>query len=192
MNYRTTSVIVFVYSLIFLAIYTKYSIKQTPVMQFVTTFMIMGFLVLLIASVIVLFTRWKESKWKSFYPLTIYMVVIVYMVIAVPAIKDIVFKKNLAKYEKIVSMIDYGEIKIDTSRKKIELPDDYKTLAYVAFGKRDSEGVLTIELFTGAGFPVKHSGYIYRSDGQLSSDSDIYKRSRYIKRKNQKWFYFVD
>jgi hypothetical protein len=112
------------------------------------------------------------------------------MIIAVPVIKDLIFNRNLPKYEKIVSMINRSEIDVDTSRKRIELPSDYKALAYATFGERDNKGVLTIEFFTGAGFPVKHSGYIYRSDGQLSSDSDIHKRWRYIKRKNPKLVLF--
>ncbi len=192
MKYKAMSIIVLVYSLIFIVIYTNFSIKQTPIMQFIVMFMTLGFLALLIASGIALLSCWKESRFKSFYPLTICIITIVYMIIAVPVIKDLIFNRNLPKYEKIVSMINRSEIDVDTSRKRIELPSDYKALAYATFGERDNKGVLTIEFFTGAGFPVKHSGYIYRSDGQLSSDSDIHKRWRYIKRKNQNWYYFSD
>lgn len=192
MKYKALSTIALIYSTVFLVVYTMFSVKQTPIMQFITMFMTLGFLVLLIASGIALLSCWKENRFKSFYPLAICAFVVVYIIVAVPAIKDIAFKKSLPKYEKIISMINRGEIEIDISRKRIELPSDYKALAYATFGERDSKGVLTIEFFTGAGFPVKHSGYIYRSDGQLSSSPEVYKRWRYIKGKSQNWYYFSD
>lgn len=176
MKYKALSIIALIYSTVFIVVYNMFSVKQTPIMQFITMFMTLGFLALLIASGVALLSCWKESRFKSFYPLAICAFVVAYMIIAAPAIKDIAFKRSLPKYEKIVGMINRGEIEVDISRKRIELPSDYKTMAYAAFGERDSKGVLTIEFFTGAGFPVKHSGYIYCSDGQLSSSPEIYKR----------------
>jgi len=184
--------IVSIYSAIFLMVYTRYSIRQTTTMQFIAIFMILGFLAIFIASIVVLFNCWKENKYKAFLPFSVCVMVLMYMIFAVPVVKDVAFHRKLVKYEKIVNMVNEGELVINTNSHRIELPDDYKQLAYVAFGEYDDKGVLTLEFFTGAGYPVKHSGYLYRSDGSITPDSTIHKKWRHIVRKSHNWYYFSD
>jgi hypothetical protein len=189
---KKMSILVSVYSAIFLAIYTKYSIKQTTFWQFIVIFMVMGFLALIIASAITLFTGIRKSKHMACIPLSICLIVLIFMFIVTPRIKDMVFNGRLVKYEKIVNMIRNNELKIDTTNHKVVLPDEYKHLSYLVLGEVDKNGVLTVEFFTGIGFPVKHSGYMYRSDGNILSDPAINKRWHNITRKNDNWYYFSD
>ena len=47
---------------------------------------------------------------------------------------------------------------------RVDLPNGYKHLAYSVLADKDTRDVLTVEFLTEGGFPVKHAGFLYRSD----------------------------
>jgi hypothetical protein len=67
-----------------------------------------------------------------------------------------------------------------------------RDLGYGVLAERDPNGVLTVELLTGGGFPVKHSGYLYTSSGSVRPGSFFDERWPFKTEMKAKWFRISD
>jgi hypothetical protein len=101
------------------------------------------------------------------------------------------FRYQKLDYEAVISLIDKGQIRVEAPLRPIVVPDSYKHLAYAVLGSRDPEGVLTVEFITGSGFPVKHSGFLYRSDDNALGWEHISRWPR-LERIDTNWYRIGD
>lgn len=82
-------------------------------------------------------------------------------------IGDYLFARDLPRLKQAVRLIESGAVPIKKGR--LELPEQYRDLAYSVHARRDNLGVLTVTFFVGGGFPVKHQCYLYRANGVLTN-----------------------
>src|SRR5207244_13650063 len=80
-----------------------------------------------------------------------------------------VFAWSLPSYERVVQQIESGSIPVSAEFAKIRQAEREARLAYGVFAGKDTNGILTVVFFTESGFPALHSGYMYRSSGEMSS-----------------------
>ena len=67
-----------------------------------------------------------------------------------------------------------------------------RDLGYLVLAERDTNGVLTVELLTGGGFPLMHSGYLYSSSGGVKLGSFFDERWPLKTEVRPKWFRISD
>jgi hypothetical protein len=65
-------------------------------------------------------------------------------------------------------------------------------LVYRVYAEKATNGILMVEFDTEAGFPVKHSGYLYSSSGQIESGSRMDSRWPIREEVRSGWFYVSD
>lgn len=99
------------------------------------------------------------------------------------------FEFQKPQYEEVVQLIQKGEIIVNDH--KVEVPLKYKHLADVIYADYDAGGVLTIEFFSGRGFPLKHIGFLYRSDDAPDKWKDIRRWPRH-KKVDAGWYLISD
>lgn len=104
-------------------------------------------------------------------------------------IKDQRFNRNFPRYLEVVRLIRSGKI---GNPLPFELPPPYSDLARRAEVETNSNGAISIEFITELGFPVKHSGYLYTSDGEMKNDPRSLERWPYHSRINTNWFRISD
>jgi hypothetical protein len=69
------------------------------------------------------------------------------------------------EYELLIAKIERGEMEAE------HVPiSALGSLAYTVHARRDDMGILTVEFFWGRGFPLKHTAFIYRSNGAWAQD----------------------
>lgn len=113
---------------------------------------------------------WRLHRLRSFVPLG---ACCASLILSVPAVKvggsigEWRFLSRLSEYEAVVSLMQADSIVVSRELQHLDLPARFSGLAWATLAERDSSGVLTVEFMTGGGFPVKHSGYLYRSKGSL-------------------------
>lgn len=125
---------------------------------------------LIIASPILIISWWRAHRWRSLLPLLAAMLSLVLSIPAASAggaVREWLFRSRLPKYEEVVGLIAAGTINVDQDLRLVELPAKYSELAAATLAEQDSSGTITIEFIIGGGFPVKHTGYLYRSHGTL-------------------------
>jgi hypothetical protein len=153
--------------------------------------------VLLLLSLVLGFRFCFREKIRAFVPTLI-------CIIGLPAslfiggwlgdiIKDWRFQKNLPRYTEVIHLIEKGEVKKNsTDSYVIELPTQFSDLAQRTWMRTNSEGAFFVEFITELGFPVKHSGYIYLSNGKIEGDPDTLRRWPYRSEINTNWFRISD
>ncbi|MDH4238295.1 MAG: hypothetical protein OEW48_01905 [Phycisphaerae bacterium] len=78
-----------------------------------------------------------------------------------------VFQKRLPQYEEVVRMIENGDLEISDRRySRLRLPKQYKHLAYCVIVIRHETGALELRFSWGSGYPMRHTDYVYCSDGK--------------------------
>lgn len=101
------------------------------------------------------------------------------------------FKYQKGQYEEVISLMRSGDISISPDLKKVEVPPAYRHLAYAIIADEEPNGVLTAEFLTGAGFPLKHSGYLFRSDDEPRKWIHISRWPR-VSKIESKWYRISD
>jgi hypothetical protein len=115
------------------------------------------------------FLCWKRESWRTLIIFLVTPLLVIFMPDAVGYLRIAAFKRALPQYEAAVQRIASGEIAVSEKRKRIEELEG--PLAYGVFAQRSPAGVLTVEFWTGGGFPVKHRGYLYSSSGAIEQNS---------------------
>lgn len=133
--------------------------------------MLLGLLsiALVLATLIRVPFLWGKHRAKAFVP---FVVAVIFLGLAASSVilggqlRLFVFRRRLPAYQEIVRQMEAGQITLTENRlSPVELPPDYNHLAQVVLAECDPNGVVTAEFIVGGGFPVKHSGFLYRSDG---------------------------
>jgi heme A synthase len=76
------------------------------------------------------------------------------------------FEAQRPRFEEIVAMLGDGRLQAGDGLGPVSLPARYQDLGVFVLAEK-AGGILTVEFLTGGGFPVKHTGYLYRSAGRL-------------------------
>ncbi len=133
----------------------------------------------------------RRDKLRAFVPFLICLIGIplsyIGGIIWGSSIKESRFQRNLPRFNEVVDLIQKGELKPNPPDRFILLPTQYVDLTAMAFVFTNSDGT-NMEFQTEYGFPVKHSGYLYVSSGEISNSHTLGNRSTY--RINTNWFYF--
>jgi hypothetical protein len=168
-----------------------FSVKPTGEAQFVAMLLILISILLLVISSVVGIRVARRYRFRAFIPAAICLVglPVSFMLSSFlgGSIRDWHFRKNLPRYTQVVHLIENGEIK--TYNRRVNLPDQYSDLSLATFVETNNQK-MSIEFITGMGFPVKHSGYLYVSTGNI--DSDVLKHWHFRSRINANWFRISD
>lgn len=165
---------------------------RTDLSQLLTLPAAFCFLSAVIGSVVCIFTDWKEYRWRSLAPFTACILSVILSSMLAIRIRHAVFIHSLPRYEAVVHQIESGSISVSTNMERIPQAESQAPFAYAVFAERDSNRILTVIFLTEAGFPVKHSGYMYCSSGIIAPGS--YTDSRWPIRHEEKpkWFGISD
>lgn len=154
-----------------------------------------GFLlILLLVSFVAGLRLCVKEKFRAFVPALICVIGLPFGLFVGGRLGDAIenwrFQKNLPRYTEVVQLIEKGEFKTDSSL--VELPPQYADLALRTARGTNSEGTDIIVFITGLGFPVKHSGFMYVSTGEIENDAETLRRWPYYSRINTNWFRISD
>ena len=179
----------------FIAVTTYYSHRGGWSLLFLFS-LSLCFLAAVVLGIACALVNWEQRRWRSIFPLAICGLALyssdLSLRILVPANRRAIFEWSLPSYEAIVHQIDTGIIPVSDTLTRIADVEQKIPLAYAVFAQRDGNDVLIIEFLTEAGFPVKHSGYMYVSSGTVEPGS--FEDLRWPIRQNERpnWFYISD
>lgn len=108
------------------------------------------------------------------------------------AVRKARFEKQLPRYEALVERIRAGNVLVSGKVVSVSLAETERDLGYSVLAERDANGALTVELLTGGGFPVKHSGFLYSSSGSIKPGSFFDERWPIKTEVRSKWFRISD
>lgn len=147
-----------------------FALKPKVLWQMISIVLFLAVLIVLITDLVVVPDQWKRYRFKSFLPFcvgSLCLAMSVPSVISGHLLRDHLFRCRLPQYEAVLRMMMDGSIEVREQLGRIELPSKYSNLALMTLAQKDDNDILTAEFIIGGGFPVKHSGYLYRSDGEL-------------------------
>ena len=130
-------------------------------------------------SLVRVFTYWGRERWRGVAPLLACVLVVMLAPEVGAAIRGALFRRSLPGYESLIRQLESGAIPVTTELRQVWQAEGVS--AYSVMAQRGTNGVLMVEFLTGAGFPVKHSGYLYTSSGSIEPGSRI--DSRWPKRR---------
>jgi len=149
----------------------------------------LGLLVFGFISFVLIFTRWRQERWRSFIPVGACALAVVLAPEVGGLIREFIFQRSLPHYEAIIRQMEAGSIPVTSELRRI--PQAEGSLAYAVLAQRTND-VLSVEFLTGGGFPVKHSGYLYCSSGAIERGSLIDRRWRKKREVRPSWFRISD
>lgn len=136
-----------------------------------------------------IFTRWRQERWRSVVPVSVCALVVVVAPGVGGLIRQFTFQRALPQYQAIIRQMESGEIPVTAELRRISQATG--TGAYAVLAQRTNE-VLSVEFLTGAGFPVKHSGYLYCSSGTIEKGSPMDSRWPQRREVRPSWFQISD
>lgn len=147
------------------------------------------FLVISIWSLVVVFKKWKTSRfWAATSLIACLLMLPVERQIG-RFIREELFDLRFPKYEALVQKIESGKIPISTEGRIIPATNYDSSLAFIIFASRDTNGVLIVDFGYGeAGPPPYHEDYIYISSGTIESNSYLDNRWPSKAKIRDKWF----
>ena len=147
-----------------------FALKPNGLLQLLSMLLLLVVLVILITDLVCVPHQWKQYRLKAFLPFfaaSFCLVMIFPSIISGGLLRDHLFRSRLPQYKSVLGMMMDGSIDVGDELRLIELPPEYSSLASGTMAQKDSNGILTVEFIIGGGFPVKHSGYLFRSEGKL-------------------------
>lgn len=173
------------------AVLTAFAAHKTTLMQFLSLLIMLALVVIFCVSVVRIFTRWRERRWRALIPLGACISAVLGAMIVGRMARAAIFAWALPSYEHVVSDIESGRISVSDQFNRNPAAERTARLAYAVFAQRKSNGSLFVEFLTEGGFPVKHSGYLYSSSDHLD-DSFIKSRWPIASHLREHWFYVSD
>lgn len=167
---------------------------MNPWLQLLVMVLVLLFCVMFVTNFLMIALTWRSRGRRALIP---FGLSVLFSLLLIPAIclggqaRLMKFRYQKLDYEAVISLIDKGQIRVEAPLRPIVVPDSYKHLAYAVLGSRDPEGVLTVEFITGSGFPVKHSGFLYRSDDNALGWEHISRWPR-LERIDTNWYRIGD
>lgn len=151
-----------------------------------------GFLLALVFSLLFICTEHKQLRWLALAPLLLFLGSCVATTAMSRAAHRAQFEKNFPRYLALVERIQADNRLASGKVVTMPLMDADRDLVYLVLAERNTNGVVSIELLTGAGFPVKHSGYLYTSSGTVEPGSFFDSRWSRRSEVKPKWFRISD
>ena len=107
-------------------------------------------------------------------------------------VREAEFEKRLPRYQALIERIKV-ETGIDPGKvSSVSLTEGERDLCYSISAGHETNGTLIVELLTGGGFPLKHSGYLYSSSGKVEEGSFFERRWPIIYEVKTNWFRIAD
>jgi hypothetical protein len=184
--------IAIVFSEVWFVVGTAYYAHR-GILQFIAVPMLLGILVVAVLTFMWVFADWRRYGWRSVLPFLICVFSLVGSFAAALRIREVIFEWPLPSYEALVRQMQTGEILVtNLNRSYIPGAESQARLAYSVAAWRDTNGVLTVEIQTEAGFPGMHSGYLFCSAGVIAPDSVADKRWPGRRQVRPQWFFVSD
>lgn len=108
------------------------------------------------------------------------------------AVREAQFASHLPRYEALVERIRAANVLVSGKVVSVPLAETERDLGYSVLAEQDANGILMVELLTGGGFPVKHSGFLYSSSGSIKPWSFFDERWPSKTEVRPKWFRISD
>lgn len=151
-----------------------------------------GYLLALILSLIFAGTEWRQLRLLAVIPLLLWFGSCLATTAVGTASRRAQFERELPRYQALVERIQAGS-RLDSGKvASVSLSEAERDLGYNVLAERDTNGVLTVEILTGGGFPLKHSGYLYNSSGRIIPGSFFDSRWPFKTEVKPKWFRISD
>ena len=113
--------------------------------------------------------RRRQQGWRGMIPAGVCFVAVLAAFMIGAPLGRYAFRRVLPAYESAIRQMETGQIRVSAELRRI--PEAEKKLGIAVLAELTTNGVLTVEFLTGAGFPVKHSGYLYCSGGLIEKGS---------------------
>ena len=174
-------------SAVWLVASEAYAAHRTPLGQLLDIFISLCYLAVVVLAVVLVFTGWRQRRWRAMIPLAACVIAAVAFIPLGRLVSSALFAWSLPSYETIVRQMESGTIPVSTEFSEVRQAEPGARLARGVFAGKDTNGVLTVIFFTEAGFPALHSGYLYRSSGELGSGLES--RWPINEKVRSNWFY---
>lgn len=184
---------VVIVSVIWFALFTVYAAhRRSVILQLLGVSATLCFLAAGVISIVCIFSDWRQRRWLSLAPFAVCMLSVVISGAIMQPIRHAIFVRSLPSYETVVQKMESGSIPVSANLSLIPQAVPLAHLAYAVLAQKDTNGILTVEFLTEAGFPVKHSGYLYISSGIVEPGSVAYSRWPIRHEEKPRWFYISD
>ncbi len=151
-----------------------------------------GVLMTLLAACVFVWQHWKHFHLFAVAPLALLFLLCPATVAVSRAASLGQFARRFPHYQALVERVGANEGLVLGEVKRIPLSTAERKFCYNVLAQRDTNGVLTVELLAGGGFPVRHSGYLYSSSGNIQSGSFFDRRWHARTELKPKWFRISD
>jgi hypothetical protein len=180
-------------SLIWFVLFTVYAAhRRSIILQLLGLPATLCFLAAVVISIFCIFSEWRRRRWLALLPFAVCVLSVVLSSAIVRTIRHAIFVRSLPSYEAVVRQMESGSIPVSTNLSLVPQAVPLAHLAYAVLAEKGSGGVLTVEILTEGGFPVKHSGYLYVSSGVVKPGSMEDSRWSIRNEERPKWFYISD
>jgi hypothetical protein len=151
-----------------------------------------GFLLALMLSLLFAWTKRKQLRLLALAPLLLCLGSCVATTAVGRGARRAQFERDFPRYVALVERIQADNMLASGKVVSVPLSEADRELVYSLLAERNTNGVLSIELLTGGGFPVKHSGYLYTSSGAIQPGSFFDSRWPFKTEVKPKWFRISD
>jgi hypothetical protein len=181
---------VVVASVIWFVLFTTYAAhRRSIILQLLGMWAMVCFFVAFVISIVCIFSEWRHRRWRSLLPFAVCVVLAVISSEMVETIRHAIFVRSLPSYEAVVHQMESGRIPVSSNLSRIPQAEAQARLVYAVLAQKDTNGILIVEFLTEAGFPVRHSGYLYSSSGVVEPGSLEGSRWPIRREERPRWFY---
>jgi len=150
--------------------------------------MTIAYFICLPVSLYEVFRRWRVDRLRACFPLVTCVVAWYVAGYLEDFLQAQFFNSNLPRFQAIVSSIQLDSLPPGGELKAMAVSEADKRQIQHVFVRRGANDSIVVEIDTGNGFPVKHSGYVFSSSGAFPSDERFRYRWPYVEEIRQGWF----
>lgn len=150
-----------------------FGIRRTPLLQLLTMPLMLFFWGAVLASLVCVFSDWRQYRWRALYPLCACAGAILLTVSVVRAGRALCFAWSLPRYEAVIHRMESGDLPVSAVFDRIGGAEAGMSCVYGVFGQRSANGILLVYFEAERGFPVLHSGFLYVSAGRIEPGSRL-------------------
>ncbi len=169
-----------------------FGFSQNAITQLLLILGLGGVLMTLVAASLFVWRHWKHFHLFAVAPVALLFLLCPATLAVGRAARWGQFAWRFPHYQALVERVEASQGLASGEVKRVPLSAAERKFCYNVLAQRDTNGVLTVELLTGRGFPVKHSGYLYTSSGSIQSGSFFDTRWHARTELRPKWFRISD
>jgi hypothetical protein len=197
--HKKNAIVLLVLTVLFTLItISEASFLPLNIIQLINLCLILAYFLFLIYSIFLIPIKWRNYKVAALVPFGINLCTLVLLfsiLISGHYLQRIVFQISLPGYKKVIQQINDGRFPLNVPDKvypispsKILIPFCYGVKAWI-----EEPNILTVEFWTGGGFPVKHRGYLYRSNNEIDSSLQAKRDWPFMEKIQDNWWWgFAD